>query len=624
MPFERGGETPSFPFGEKRKERTYMNKSVKIWLCIALVLCLISGIGVSAVQTSGGAVKMTEVKWYTTYGYAIDAYLLVPKTATAENPAPGIVCCHGLLNNKEMQDLNYVELARRGYVVLAIDMLSHGDSDIVSVSAVKNASVYEGALFLSHLDCVDKTKIGIEGHSAGGANSNLACTMDNENETRIIAAAFINSTEPTYKDGDGNWTNIYGGRDVGVVAGLYDEFGFVTFKEDGSQRPTPEYIHSPEAQSFLYFGSYDAANPEREAGVIYTEDVDGEEAIRVIYTPSIIHPWSHFCKRSTVATIEFFEKAFGAPNPIPAEDQVWQRKVAFNALGLLGFILFVINAAIAFTGLPFFRSLRAEEPVEPMRIKGAGVAWFWISLLLCAAFGAWSYLPIVIAAKGFPMGPTPLGQAAVFGVSMWAVACGGVALVCMLIAAILGGRDFHPQGLRISFVNLLKTILLAVLVAFSAYLIVFLDDYLFHADFRVWVLAVKAFEPFILRIALPFMLILCGFYVLNSVAVNSFNFCQVGGKLNIVILAFFNCLPTLILIYLQYSYFKATGIIRWAATNGPMHLYLVWLFPLVAILPISAIISRRIFVKTRNPYLGGLINAIIVALISCANTVSYL
>ena len=39
-----------------------------------------------------------------------------------DNPAPAIVTSHGYLNNKEMQDLNYVELARRGFVVFAIKL----------------------------------------------------------------------------------------------------------------------------------------------------------------------------------------------------------------------------------------------------------------------------------------------------------------------------------------------------------------------------------------------------------------------------------------------------------------------------------------------------------------------
>ena len=40
---------------------------------------------------------------------AILGLLLVPETATAENPAPAIVVSHGWYNSREMQDLNYVE-----------------------------------------------------------------------------------------------------------------------------------------------------------------------------------------------------------------------------------------------------------------------------------------------------------------------------------------------------------------------------------------------------------------------------------------------------------------------------------------------------------------------------------
>lgn len=606
-----------------------MKKSAKLWIVIALCLCLISGIGVSAIQTSGGTVTMTEVKWYTTYGYEIDGYLLVPDTATVENPAPGIVCCHGLLNNKEMQDLNYVELSRRGYVVLAIDMLSHGDSAIVSDGSLKNASVYEGALFLNNLDIVDKDRIGITGHSAGGANSNLACAMDNENEERIIAAALINSTDPTYFDGDGNFANVYGSRDVGVIAGQYDEFGFVTKYDDGTQRPTREYIDSNEAQSFLYFGNYEAGLEARSPYTYYEENVDGENCFRVIYNPSLIHPWSHFSKRSTENTIEFFDKAFGAPNAIPASNQVWQWKVFFNVVGLIGFVMFVINCAVAMVDTKFFGSLKAAETVQPVKAANKkAVLCFWASLFLAVIFGAATYLPILVKAQSFPGGPSLFGQKAVFGVSMWALACGGFAIISMIVSrAVLGKDNFNAEavGLKISAGNAAKTILLAITVAASAYALVFINDYLFHADFRFWVLAVKAFEPRILKISLAFMVILCGYYVTNSIAINCFNYNEVGGKLNLTILTVANALPAVIVVLFQYVYFRIHGIVHYAAnSNGPMHLYIVWIFPLVAILPISAVISRKIYVKTKNPYLPGIINAIIVALISCANTVSYL
>lgn len=298
---------------------TDKTKRAQIFVCIAIVLMLISMIGASLIQTSGGRVKVDEVNWVDTDGIRKAALLLVPENATLETPAPAIVTSHGFLNNKEMQDLNYVELARRGYVVLAIDMASHGDSQIAPGVGNMMPSVWQGVLFLADIGYVDTTRIGVTGHSFGGFSSNFAVTMDNAAGTNLISAVLVNSMDPTYdSDSDGVFDNVYGSRDVGVVAGEYDEFGFNIFDENGVKQPKPDYIHSDEAQSFLYFGTDRGDEPEREANTVYTQEVDGQEAMRVIYTSNIIHPWSHFSARSTKSTIEFFEQALGAPNPIPA------------------------------------------------------------------------------------------------------------------------------------------------------------------------------------------------------------------------------------------------------------------------------------------------------------------
>ena len=41
---------------------------------------------------------------------------------------PTIITTHGYLNSAEMQDASAIEMSRRGYVVLALDMYDHGHS----------------------------------------------------------------------------------------------------------------------------------------------------------------------------------------------------------------------------------------------------------------------------------------------------------------------------------------------------------------------------------------------------------------------------------------------------------------------------------------------------------------
>ena len=115
-------------------------KNSKFWLCLSLILCLVSAIVASAVQTSGG-IRIKEMSWESPSGHQLAAYLYIPQNATKDTPAPGVVTIEGWYNNKEMQDLYSIELARRGYVVLALDLHSHGDSESLSI-----AELYDGAV----------------------------------------------------------------------------------------------------------------------------------------------------------------------------------------------------------------------------------------------------------------------------------------------------------------------------------------------------------------------------------------------------------------------------------------------------------------------------------------------
>ena len=84
-------------------------KNSKFWLCLSLILCLVSAIVASAVQTSGG-IRIKEMSWESPSGHQLAAYLYIPQNATKDTPAPGVVTIEGWYNNKEMQDLYSIEL----------------------------------------------------------------------------------------------------------------------------------------------------------------------------------------------------------------------------------------------------------------------------------------------------------------------------------------------------------------------------------------------------------------------------------------------------------------------------------------------------------------------------------
>ncbi len=600
-----------------------IKKTAKVALVVSLILMLLCGIVVNAVQTSGGRVTMRELTIETDSGYTMSAYLLIPKTATAENPAPAIVTSHGYLNNKEMADANYVELARRGFVVLSIDQPDHGDSEVTpDFFILAPDGVYQGVLALSRMPFVDASRIGVTGHSMGSWSVNAAVQTDNLNETPLIASVLIHCNDPLYQDDAGNYANPYGSRDVAVISAVYDEFFGTSTAADGSPLSSPYFMETATAQTFLNFGRDPAESEVREAYTEYREDVDGKETLRIIYRPPIIHPWSHFSARSESYICDFFSKTLNAPNPIDPTNQVWQWKEAFNFVGVIGFAIFLCAFATLLVFTPTFSALRAEEPAEPLQIRDkAGRRWFWLPLLAGAVFGSLVYLTLVNLGNGMPV-----AQGEAMGLGLWSTCCGLFTILSMIVYYSAYGKksgvDLVDRGVKMSMKKLGLSALLALIVVTVGFGIVFTEDYFFFADFRLWTLAIKAFEKPILRY-LPYVLLFFTYYIAASVANNCFNYNTVGGKVNGVICGLFAAAPALVLPWIQYITYYSTNHMMWmqktmADPNYPM--FVLWLFPIVLILFGSTIISRMIYKSTKNPYIAGIINAIIVGIMTITNT----
>ena len=578
-------------FVERKEKMEKVKKQAKIWLCIAIAMMLLSSVVVSAVQTDGGKVEMQELMVETELGYTMSAYLFIPENATAENPAPAVVVSHGYLNNKEMADAYYVELARRGFVVVSVDQPGHGDSDLLPEKSY--SAVYEAVLMLSRLPYVDSSRIGVTGHSMGGESTNLALTLDNMNEEHLVAAMFQNCCFGIYTDDAGNYADVYGSRDIAILSPQHDEFYYYFAKVDGELK-APYMVNDYNLQSFLAFG---------------------EEAMRVVYNPDIIHPWSHFSARSTNAMMSFFNEALDAPNPLPGNDQVWQWKEAFNFVGVIGLVIFVCSFGTLLVYTPTFESLRADEPAKPVVVNDKkGKLWFWLSLAACALLSTLIYIDVLM--KGTAMN---VSQMESMGLGLWSTLCGVITIISMVICYHFYGKkngtDLVAIGVKLPVKKLGLSALLAFVVVVVSYGCVFVADYFFYADFRLWTLAFKAFEAPILK-QLPYGLLFLTFYVASSVATNCFNNNSIGGKFNVIIVGIFTAFPALVLPWIQYIVFWNTGVMPWPASN----MHILWLFPIVLILFGATIINRVMYKATKNPYIPGLINAALVTILTITNT----
>ena len=609
--------------------RQALLKRNSFWLVLALAFALISAIGASTVQTAGGTIKVDDLKWETASGRSLNALLFTPSNATAENPAPAIVVSHGWWNNREMQTPNYVELARRGYVVMSIDMYGHGNSDPLPADelAVGGTGMYDAVLLLADLPYVDRDQIGVTGHSNGARAANFSVPLDDASGDPLISSILLVDNDPLYTDADGAYANVYGTRDVGLIQAQYDEFFFRSYSPEGVPLTAPrDYLGTPNAQSFLNFGADPADAETREAGTIYTESIDGTEAVRVIYSLPQTHPWTTTSSTAVGHLVDYFDETLGAPTPIDAGNQVWQFKEFFTLLGLVGFgILLVAVPRALLTTRPFSRL--AVAPAEAAPLTGTlPKVWFWVGLVVSVIISGWSYWIVAstpeVLAITFNIVPSIVPQGSVFFIGVWA-AINGLAAVIIMAGSYLAigrknGMNLRESGLLPGWKNFFHGVGLALTTVVLMYSVVFVIDYFFKTDFRLWVMAVKWFSIDKIGLALFILPLFLIYFVANSIAINAFNRFKIAGRewVNTAILALANSLAPIILVVAQYSTFAVTGNL----IPGFGGIFSIWLFPVIVILAVTAIVSRKLYRATGNPYIAGFLNATVVVLMSVSNS----
>jgi pimeloyl-ACP methyl ester carboxylesterase len=134
-------------------------------LVLGIIIMLSGTIMAASVQNGFGSTAVTEVDFQAADGSMIHSTLQKPNYATNTDPLPGVVVIHGIHQNKEWLMAFGIELARRGFVVLTIDVNGHGNSETGTGSGIAALD------YITSLDYVDNTQIGLIGHSLGGGVS---------------------------------------------------------------------------------------------------------------------------------------------------------------------------------------------------------------------------------------------------------------------------------------------------------------------------------------------------------------------------------------------------------------------------------------------------------------------
>lgn len=428
------------------------------WLAFAAawIVILAGAFLAHQVQASGGSVTVSEVMIPTSEaGVSVSGLLYTPRTATAASPAPGVLVSHGYINTREMQSPFAIELSRRGYVVLAMDMTGHGYSGGIIGTAGFGGPA--GLKYLASLSNVDKANIGMEGHSMGGGPIMAAAAEAPDSYRSLVL--------------EGSTPGLLGAKapenpkNLAVVFGQFDEFaGLMWGVPKGSLVGTSAKLQK-------VFGTTSSVVVDH----IYGSIADG--SARVLVNPPVTHPWEHFSNVGVGAAVDWFQKTLPAPAAKPASEQVWLTKEFGTLISFVGLIGLIVATFDLLLGTSVFAPL--NHPAEPLVERRDG-RW-WLSLVITAGLPALTYFPLMkLGQVFFPMPLFP--QWIQNQLLVWAL---GTAILSFGIGLLLRrGKPTFSNRWALS-----AGIAVATMAVGYASLVVV--DQLFKVDYRFWVLGLK-------------------------------------------------------------------------------------------------------------------------------------
>lgn len=655
-------------------------KRTPFWLCLALGLILLGGFFGQLVNTNSYKTDIVDFTIPTDDGQWVTGVVYKPKSATSSNPAPAVVFVPGFQRTKESHYDLALEFARRGMVCFIIDPYNQGDS---SASLNTSSSSAEGGAYgaiplvnylydTTNVNYIDRDKISIVGHSAGGNSaltaavyfSNLAGGVyENCKIKAVYVSGYIRNIISVDVETDEAGNTLFEDPVTGELTTdkfkgfvkLGDEgvdwegckcanlainlgFGYCEFDEGAWQNINLtgdiSRIDSYESLALMTSGGnhLELRKTGIEVGKIYGQPHDG--TMRVGYQEQTLHGVQPFDVRSTAHILYFLDYLFELNSPIDCNDQVWMWKQFSQLVLMIGVFMLIFPVTQILIDMPFFSSIKFERELKPFPKTKKSWIIFAVTLLLGATCACFSFVPLAdlskvlfqeaAAHKVTWFFPERMNNA----VMLWAFVNGTFGFILFFGSWALFGRKngekLKDMGFNIGIKNGLKTILCAILVWFIFYTTIHTVEYVFGVDPRFTFVAIRTTNIRYLIYMLMYLPFFFVFYLSNSVRSNLSQNTSNDGTgwkkvLNYALAVLGNTLGLFGIFAIQYLSIASTGVMYW--TTDWLYTNMLWiLIPLMFILPIF---QKIIYKKCNNVYLGALINCLIFITISMCNSVAH-
>jgi len=421
------------------------------------------------------------------------ATLYRPINATANNPAPGVLLLHGYQNDKGAVGSLATELARRGYVVMALDQYGHGDTtvgmaergyvnqrlaDIFGIGQPNDQQVIGGPVryrvmlnfsnldffnpefssdaagnslqdtsmggvlayaALSEMDFVDASRLAVGGHSMGTWSSwSVAAyysNIVNNDGVALAPRAIVLQAGELFTDDVYDSQNIHF-NNVLLFTARYDEFA--NFR-DYQNVVSNELIQTPLRAGFLGLGSQpENARWNTTFGNFNDGTARRNELVETNHRLVAVH------HQTIAVAIDWLDAATGHYSGWSPYNQLFQISMALVFAAMLLAVFSMVPLLELLLNIPFFASAAGPIYTRPERVKSIWKWWRGAIITCLIAFVSYPFL------VQLGHGLTPLPES-VFrmtignGFLTWYV----FLIIVMLLTTIIPWRRAANRGKRV-------------------------------------------------------------------------------------------------------------------------------------------------------------------------------
>lgn len=616
-----------------------------------------------------------------------------PNDASATNPYPVIFVLPGFTRTKASMSQYAVEFTRRGAVVFVLDPGSQGATTyggyevdengeyVLDANGNKIQNSYSVARSgmgylvqyiynnVEEFDYIDREKIGIVGHSAGGGD---ACKLASDfagssYDTSLIKALYVSGYIKT------SAANVFYKLrcNTAMSYAKYDEGSFRYQDENQAYEIIAlRFINEVNSKTNSANGKFAEFEEDREYGNF------DNGTYRVIHHEDINHCFEMYDNLSIANTINFFRQSFDLDTTLNDTNQIWFVKEISTGLMLACAFSLVIGLVFVIVKyVPFMKSLekagnerlaleysirekysssyevRAITSVKREEKTFLKRMLFYLPTILTAIIACLDFIPL--ARLSMDLFPDAAGNVYTYyfpermmnAVFLWAIVNGAIGLIIWVLTTVLENvyyiikakitkTEFKADWskfalLKVKPLDLLKSLAMAILLFIAFYGVLALVYLITHQDFRFMLISAS---PLNKRMFVTWLIYLGGFYVFyvsNSIRVN-LTIAREGYKewQVMIISALANSLGLVFIIVINYFVYFKTGTVFYGyyspTDQSEMWLYVNIVFGLIPMMAILPIFNRILYKKTGNVYSGALLWCMIFIMMSLSASISFI